>query len=1424
MFVPARTLLCAAAILATAACGPGLEPKAPGGDAACQGPKMWGCERELAKATAGGAVTKELVTRYVAGRAAEDAADPWVKVWRALADRGSTRAAIVDSRGPAGGASAAGAKAGARVVAPVTLPEPQGIPAAELLLAMGTAAGYDHVVWLGAGGGRAYEVYPRDPLGPHMLGLRPVVRDDAAASHLEANLALAEGVRRVIEAAGAFRYADAASEADRLREQTSGRDPFEEPVLRARAARSMLAWAGLTFEAPLSLFSEGPASPAPVVPAMPAPSESDTPYGDLLRVRVAEESAVEWKRRGPRVLAALAEDLRAPVEALFAGSSACGAPVAPPDFSRPEMLALAGLLPGSLAGAREEAILGASPPGLPLAEWYPRYERLVEHVDRAHFTWLHAGSLLLQRGELPGIRPTSTAAYRRVTELGRRHIEALRELSAKDPERYQETAELALAVSPGLLGDPPLRAGLVELTSASSKARLGAAKEPGAIAGTLLAGGLLGLTYPPAIQEAHYLALQSAFAARIKGDLMQKTGWGTALLFAADAIVRVAADLSPNLAFSSEQIARALSDPGIAQPSLAAVASAAARYAALAKDRPLAANVSAAQSTPERGAAREALRKAIAGLGAPGEAPPALAGDITTLADGLIAVLTIALHEKAPPPGACATGAKTAAEIGVEHALTDLRRVREKILRSPSLKSGDGLWARRARLLVTALSDAMDLLAPPRKGRPRALSIPAAGVEAAIEAGLREWDEPGARAAVVGVYSLVRFFLAGDPEDRYAEGGPYLVRALGGLGRFLRGFGEDGLPTILDAFAQVSAKKTAASDIGSALLAYAGSAYEKGHADQGDVFLMANLLISSVRRTPPPPEAIALAAANRSRVDWALSLFAEVAAAETTGRPNVAAFAESVRRSAASLCAPGRAGDVVDVLGAVAQFSEGRRREARAALDKVLARADAEGLVVQRVDYRYAERQSRKILTLSFGLTYGLGFVEGANTFQLGLGFSSLARRQSSLDVRAASAGETAIETARWYVRVAALAAAYHFLDGDAASGAMDARRAVSAIVAGVRLGGRTVATDRARWAEDARALLAIDAQLAADAGLPFLSGDLWTVVRDSLPPAADDGAIDAVLAQRPLGLVGVKEADAPVERARRSLTAAAAPLACTTAKVDAARFEQVDCAAYPLALGLRVADVLPRLPRLRSARAASSASCAPLASLDTFLEAASRGTYDPDAFTRSVDELRTGGREDEAAALLARQRRDGHCSPALLRAARALGRSASLLPSARADMLSVAANCAGIDAGAELESDLAALDAETRKLANPLRHLQVILFAADLALRADRGSILLDRVRGPDFVERYFPVSASAVAAALVVHHAAFALSGEPLDPAPTEGAVSLVCDAFPSEDRRTECDQIRALRDPKTAPAARKDLAKEALRRLMDAPPRRP
>ncbi|MBK8256359.1 MAG: hypothetical protein IPK82_27280 [Polyangiaceae bacterium] len=1407
-----------ACVVALVSCGPPESAKVPAApSSACTGTKLAACEENLARATLAGELTPLDVDVYISARAAREG-DGWADLYSQIPVRDAPPVLVVDSSG-----SANLTLNNVRVVRPQKLPPLEKIQPEILLQAIGKVRGVRHLIWVAEGGQSAVEIFPNDVLAPQMLGVPSFVNVRFSASKVEENIKLAASVNRAFEAAGAFNYKQVAAEADVLQTLLTGRDPFEEPVLRARYARALFASAGLTWEEPVNLFGADIPVQTPTKQAPPAPASTDSAYGDLLRVRLAEDVSKEWTLRSTHILSAISPDRHAHAHAIFGAATACAAFTPPPEMDRLTDVGFAGLLPTALAGAREQAIISASQPGLVLSNWYERYERLVERVEKSQLVWLHISSLLRQRGELPGVSSAGSPTYKKVTQLGLKHIQGLRDLSEEQPTRYQSSAELPLAYSPGLLGDPSLTSALIDLTQASTKNKLAVASQPGPIAGTLLIGAFAGMTYPPAIQSAHYLALQSAFAAKIKGDLLQQTGWGAAALFAIDAVVRVVADLGPNLAFSSDQIVRALSDPKLPLANVAAVVSAVAKYAALAKDKPLAAIVTAAQSTPERAAARETLRKAIVGMGNNGEAPASLADEITSLADGLIAVLTVRLHEKSPSSATCSDKSKSASDIEVEHALGKLNSIRQKIVSSPTFKSGDNLWTRRARLLVVALSDGMDFLAPIKAGKKRDLTLSAAQVETALTQALKEWEDPGARDALVGVYSLVRFFAAGDPAKRFDTGGPYLSKALGGIGRFLRTGGPSGAPSMLDALAEMSGRPGGPDDLARTLIGYADTFYQKNLPDQADLFLLSGLLLSSVRKTPPPNEALTLAAKHKSRIEWALNLFAEVNSAEKLGKIDISKFAESSDKAARDLCSAGRTGDVVDVLRAVSLFGEGKRKEARALLDTTLRRAETEGLVVPKLNYNYSEKYDRKVFSLSFALTQGTAFISGGNTFHVGLGISTLSEKSNRLTTSAASAEDTASETAHFYVQVAGLSAAYHYLDGDVEAGSKAARKAVLALANGVRLGARSITRDRRDWAKDARAVLALNAQLAADTKSPFLAGDLWTVVKESLPTDFRDDEVSQVLASAPFGLAGVKDVEAPLTRARKALQLVAAPLSCTQAKVETSAYEQASCDTYPTALGLRIADVLGKMPHYKKTPDGKGAECEALASLDAFLTSAERGAYDPDAFTKAVEQLRGAGKPDEAAALLARQRKPEHCNPTLLAAARTLGRSPALPSMVKADMFTVAINCAGVSNGAGLEKDLSDLDLETRFLADPIRNLKVLFFAAELALKTDKGDLLYSLVQDPHFLDRFLNLHGNAVAAALLFHHGGHVLTGKPFDLAQTEGAYSLICTSFPSPERKAECDDLKAIRASDRASSAAKKLAEGALLRLI-SPQKKP
>src|SRR6185437_13966931 len=176
----------------------------------------------------------------------------------------------------------------------------------------------------------------------------------------------------------------------------------------------------------------------------------------------------------------------------------------------------------------------------------------------------------------------------------------------------------------------------------------------------------------------------------------------------------------------------------------------------------------------------------------------------------------------------------------------------------------------------------------------------------------------------------------------------------------------------------------------------------------------------------------------------------------------------------------------IAVMQAIHDFATGKRQEARAALDRVLDQADAKGLGVPRMVYRYEEKTATKVFALTIDLSYGGGLLQNGNTFQLGLGVrsggepdSALTATLSPLDT--AKSGE---DTAHYYVYTAALATVYHLIEGDTDRAVAAGRRAIAALTSGVKLGTRAIRSERpAGWGDEARPVLVLAAQLAAEAG-----------------------------------------------------------------------------------------------------------------------------------------------------------------------------------------------------------------------------------------------------------------------------------------------------------------------------------------------------
>jgi len=1095
----------------------------------------------------------------------------------------------------------------------------------------------------------------------------------------------------------------------------------------------------------------------------------------------------------------------------------------------PADLFFAPRLPATLARtATPAATAGGSEPSgeLSLEQWLPRYQAMVRLVEGTHTTWAFVASLLHQRGELHGLSAKATASYGRVSELALRHIQALMALADRHPARFRALLVLPHIHQPGVSTDRRVRDAVVGFAQRSVALKLEQSADAAAVYDALLTAAIAAMSYPQ-LQGTHVQAVDRALTAKLAGSLREETGWAAAGLHAIHGALGLLLGRASQLDHSAPELSRALSPEAptadLPYPALARLASSAAHYAALIGRGALDGTVAnPALFSPERRAALAGLEQALAGLADDGPASPPekdLLRDTAALADGLVAAIAavIARSDDSAEATACPSEAGLRGDPDMRDILDRLLKTRRRLLGRPAFERGDSAWLRRLRLVVVVLSDVLDGLN--HQGEV-SFALEEAVVARALEQALGDWEERGLREGITNLYLLARALIDEGSSDP-ARLSDYAAGALAALSEaFAPEEGERAAePTFFSTLSAITADADLgqdARDMGGFLVSCARRAYAQGTAAQGDLLLQAALVVAMMRKQSVPTGAVELARQKQSSALLPLLLHAPSGKDGADPQPVIRAM----RKVRQGQCSAPSVDDVAAVRQALYDFRSGRREQARRSLDALLERAEERGLVVPRLTYPYEERAGNKYFQASTSLSLGSHLLQGSDTFQLGLGFRTGDGSAGQPKASFADPAHPLVQqdAARYYAHVAALTAVYHFLDGQPGEAHRDARRAISAWFLGVRLGDVVVPSGEqtAEWAADATGVIALLGQQAAEAGQAFLAGDLWTLLRATLGAQADEQAVGELLAEIPRPLRGIAEVLPLAERARRSLQIVASDLPCVKRAVDTDPYRSSDCRRYPVALGYRVADALPFLPHLRRAAEVGRPDCAPWRALDEFLSAAEAGRYAPDAFVRAVDGLHARGARYDAAALLARQRLPQHCTPVLTKHARQLARDPSLGSHLRADLLSVAANCAASVVDDELIDDLLLLDRLTRRQAVATRNLELLLFATGLGMQADRWRPLVELGKQPDFVARWLGFGPELATTALLIHHAALLLADQPLDPAPTQPYYRLLCTTFPPAERGALCNTIGLLRSSTDA-AGKKRAAKDALAALL-------
>lgn len=1150
------------------------------GPLTCSGPQLAPCARALQAAgeAADATALRERAAKYAALAREHDQGDPWAQLFAALQRQRSTlpsdgpATVIVAELAVAPQVLAAAARARVAVVVQ-DLKEPASLPAAELLTWLAAAARFDHVLWVR--GQAAWQLFPLDPLQPFMAGLAPVVRDDAALTHLTETVALAQTLRAAFSAASGFHYVEAAALADRLVAQAGREATPDEPVLRARYGLQLLRAAGIV----LSRAGAGDSTPDLTFSASPA----DTPYGDLLRVRLATSKARtdEWTARRTNILRGIAADRRDDFADLMAPAPACRSQRLLPMESVRD-LAFSQRLADTLAPE------GATPAAgqLPLRQWQQRYDTLVELVSATGSAWSYLPALLRQRGPAPISPSPPGRTQARVTELALAHLHASQELQQAAPARYQVLSQFELLLCAGLRADPPLFREMLFLSDASVKSRLAPPASPAAVLEGVLWAALAGLGYPDAARASYFNGLHAVLSSRLGGDLQSQTGWAVAGLYALDELYRRLTGAPSQLATDTHHLVRALADPGVAYPELAGLVQAAALYLGLVLDNALdAALVGNPAGFPsQRLEAYQLLQRALQTLGTSDAAAAASseARDLAAVADGLFTVLAAAVHSKPGWEPQCKDEA-AAQSPQLRTALDKLRALRLQLIGpaiSPTTATSGQL---RTRLLLQILSDLLDYGA--RDGQPIRFATASDAAERNVRDGLRTWPL-GTGAALLGQsYRLLRDYLAQAAELRKVPLSPAQTQALlAQIQELVRAAARAGTGSqLVAALSQLDFSKLRSDNLAQAAAGLAQGLYLHEQPQQAGILLLTAALLDS--GDAAATRAVLAAAERQDRPLVAMVRFLLDSQSHLQGRaPAPSAYAAALRSDAESVCQESGTAQVLTLLQAASDFSHGKRGRARSSLRAWLQDAEEHGLSVPRVTYQFEEKVGTLTFQLGYSLSYGLGVLNAGKDFKLGLGASTTPHSESKLTTSFASHDNDKAnqEATRYYVYGAALLAVYELLDGHTAAAEQAAARALIGSEGRTRLGRRPLPAGNVNLAHDSRAVFAVAAQLLAEAGRPILAGRLWAKVYGGFFDHDDEATVLSILSPLPTGLAGVAAVPPLLPRVQASLRQLARDLPCRRRGQPPLAAKGVTCAEYPLALALSLGgdgEPLPGFP-----------------------------------------------------------------------------------------------------------------------------------------------------------------------------------------------------------------------------------------------------
>ncbi|MBL8740845.1 MAG: hypothetical protein JNK04_07120, partial [Myxococcales bacterium] len=576
-----------------------VKPNQPVGAAACAADTLPACEDAIARAIAQGDELGGIAEAYARARRDKDGDDSFagaVESARGVAAKGKAALAVV------GGASDKGAPPELlRFAAQPFVPAGKLTPET-LWLVLAEAAGLDYVAAVRPDGS-VVRAFGRDPLAPWGAGLAPVFVDREVAV-LADDAAMEVALRALFERAAAFEYIAAVEQQDALAALVDKQPSGDGQALRARIAQNAL---GLPIPQPLVSGSDGPAPPPPL-----EPRPYETPYYDMLRVRLDPTSASAFEKRRQRLMAAVPADAAPLLERTWGKIDETCAVTLPGSFDKRRDLAFGYLLPQALLPAEARDPRGR----LPFHDWYARYTKLVSLTERTGSTFFMVNALIAERGGASSIMPAGSETHRRTNALIAKHAKALLEVAKKDRGRVG-AAQLGFLGWPGTAADNETSKTVSELVRVAAEGSLDSSRDAWDLLATTFMGAMLATNMPPELREQHLTGLSGAFTTKLKGELSKQTGWPVAIAYGVDLAYRSAFNLGPDVTGSVAEVTRALeSDGAIPFPGLASLTAAFVRYGALGAQNGLGSPSLAEGDSPlpARALARASLQKALAQL------------------------------------------------------------------------------------------------------------------------------------------------------------------------------------------------------------------------------------------------------------------------------------------------------------------------------------------------------------------------------------------------------------------------------------------------------------------------------------------------------------------------------------------------------------------------------------------------------------------------------------------------------------------------------------------------------------------------------------------------------------------------------------------------------------------------------------------